>query len=141
MSKNLDTAKAKLTIVSRTLPPEEISRRIGLPWDEARRIGDSKGRSGQTWGENVWWMYETSDGQEGGRPIDLKLDECLKRLQERLSSALQAIHALAETETVELGLYMLAQTVPPIHIGTPTLDFIHHLGAELDVDVVLYEGD
>lgn len=141
MTQNLDTAKAKLTIVSSTLSPEEISRRIGLPWDDARRIGDPKGRSGQMWGENVWWLYETSEGQEDGRSVALRLDECLLRLLERVSSAVEAIRVLSETETVELGLYVLAQSVPPIHMTTATLDFIHYLGAEFDVDVVLYEPD
>lgn len=141
MTKNLDTAKAKLTIVSNTISPEEISRRIGLSWDDARRIGDPKGRSGQTWGDNIWWLYETSEGQEDGRPVELRLDECLGRLRERISSAAEAIRILSRTETVELGLYVLAQVVPPIHMTTATLDFIQGLGAELDVDVVLYEQD
>lgn len=141
MPKNLDTTKAKLTIVSRTFSPEEISRRIGLSWDDARRIGDPKGKSGQTWDEHVWWLYETSEGHEDGRSVDLRLYECLGRLRERVSSALQAIRTLSETEAVELGLYMLVRTIPPIRLAAATLDFIHHLGAELDVDVVLYEGD
>lgn len=140
MTKNLDTAKAKLTIVSNSLSPEEISRRIGLSWDDARRIGDPKGRSGQVWTKSIWWLYETSEGPQDGRSVELRLDECLARLRERVSPAVDAIRALSGTEEVELGIYVLAQTVPPIHMTSATLDFIHHLGAELDVDVVLYES-
>jgi hypothetical protein len=141
MAKNLDTAKAKLTIVSRTLLPEEISRRVGIPWDDVRRMGDRKGKSDQLWDVNVWCLYETSEGKEAASPVDLALHECLNRLRERLGTeAVAAIHGLSRTETVELGLYMLAQNVPPILLSADTLAFIHQLRAELDIDIVLY-GD
>jgi hypothetical protein len=134
----LDTAKAKLTVMSRMLSPEEISRQVGLPWDDARRIGDRKGRSDQVWDQNVWWVYEASEIHKNGPSVDLALDDCLTRLRERVSSVLSNIRALSETETVELGLYMLAQNIPPVHFDRDTLAFIHQMGAELDVDIVLY---
>jgi hypothetical protein len=45
---------------------------------------------------------------------------------------------MSQTESVELGLYMLAQSVPPIHLSPDILGFVHELGVELDIDIVLY---
>ena len=140
MAINLDTAKAKLTIISRTLSPEEIGTRLGLTWDDVRRVGDRKGKSDQIWNVNAWFLYETSDCAVDESPVDVALENCLRRLRERINLSSVAIHELAQTETVELGLYMLSQNVPPIHLSPDTLEFIHKLGVELDIDVVLY-GD
>jgi len=141
MAKTLDTAKAKLTIMSYELSPDEISDRVGLRWDDSRKIGDPKGRSDRVWGENIWWLYETSDGCENGMSIDQALDDCVERLRKRIDPVVPRIRSLPEAANVEFGLYMLARTIPPIHLDLGTLKFIHELGAELDVDVVLYEAD
>jgi hypothetical protein len=137
----LDSAKAKLTIVSRALSPEEISDHVGLQWDDARRIGDPKGRSGRVWGENIWWLYETWKGHQNGMPIDRALEECIERLRGRVGSFAPRIRSLPGVEHVEFGLYMLSQTIPPVHLSLGTLTFINELGAELDVDIVLYGDD
>ena len=141
MTRNLETAKAKLTIMSGSLSPEEISRRVGLPFDDARRIGDKKGKSERVWDVNLWYIHETSTGEVGEGTVDVALAGCLRRLRERLGPFVAAVRAFSQTETVELGLYMLAKSVPAIHLSADAVAFLHDLGAELDIDVVLYEDD
>jgi Domain of unknown function (DUF4279) len=141
MPGNLDTVKAKLTIISYDLSPEEIAQRVGLHWDDSCRRGDRKGRTEQTWEENVWRLYESLETQGDGLSVDLAVDECLRRLFERIGPVAGRIRTLSETETVELGLYILATSVPPIHLSVGTLSFIYRLGAELDVDVVIYSEE
>jgi hypothetical protein len=141
MLNQFDTAKAKLTIVSRTLSPEEISRRIGIQYDEARRIGDARGRSGLKWDENIWWLYETWEGNASEQSVSEALGACLGRLRGRLDSAEVNVQRLSKSEYTEIGLYMLSRTIPAIHLGVDIVQFIGRLGATLDVDVVLYGDD
>ena len=108
MPNNLDTAKAKLTIISRGLSPEEISERIGLRWDDARWSGDPKGQSTEVWAENIWWLYETSEG-ERGTGFELALADCIERLCKRIGLAAEQINKLSMSE--QSGVW-------PLHAGS-----------------------
>jgi hypothetical protein len=49
-----DHVTIQVVIESTTLAPEQITDLVGTSCDEARHIGDSRGKTGKTWECNVW---------------------------------------------------------------------------------------
>jgi hypothetical protein len=58
----LDRVTVGVTIESTTLTPEQIGQQVGIPWDEAQRVGDPRGHIDKKWDRDVWQILEQKQG-------------------------------------------------------------------------------
>jgi hypothetical protein len=102
----MDRVTAGITIESTALTPEQISQRIGIAWDEVRRIGDPRGRTGKKWDRNVWRILETKQGAVAHELIPV----CVASLVQRLTPISKNLREVSATEGGEFFIHVSAQS-------------------------------
>ena len=90
--------------------------------------------------EHHVWCFKTRcivlpDEYIGDR-ISFQIDQLLSTLDK----VANRFKKLSETNSVIFGLYLYAQTVPPMGLSKKQLEAITALGAELDIDLVLHDS-
>jgi hypothetical protein len=130
----MDRVTAGITIESTALTPEQISQRIGIAWDEVRRIGDPRGRTGKKWDRNVWRILETKQGAVAHELIPV----CVASLVQRLTPISKNLREVSATEGGEFFIHVSAQSVPGINLSADTLQALANAELSLDVDIILY---
>ena len=136
---NLDRVTVGITIETATLTPEQISERLGIAWDEVRRIGDPRGRTRNKWDCNVWRIFERKQGT-GNTVAHELIPHCLADFMQRLVPISSALRDISATEQGEFFIHVTAQSVPGLNISADALRIIAAANLSLDVDIILY-GD
>ncbi len=67
------------------------------------------------------------------------LDGCLRRFSERVETFVDRINSLSSENYVDVGVYMLSESVPQFSLDRGAVQLIARLGTSLDLDIVLYE--
>jgi hypothetical protein len=130
----MDRVTAGITIESITLTPEHISQRLGITWDEVRRIGDPRGRTGKKWDCNVWRIFERKEGAVAHELIPV----CVASLVQRLIPISKNLREISATEGGDFFIHVTAQSVPGINLSANTLQALANAALSLDVDIILY---
>lgn len=134
-----EEVKVELTIISPELLPDEISRQVGLSFDAAWRIGDPKGMSGLKWDKHGWRLFERETSSHEEQVTGELLERCFRRFSERLATFADKVRLLPTDCYIEVGVYMLSESIPPFSLDRDMIELIARLGATLDVDIILYE--
>src|SRR5690348_12129811 len=82
-----DHVTVEVVIESTRLTPEQITQIVGVAWDDCRRVGDPRGKTGKKWDRNVWWLrtQKRTVDNPGKSAHDL-LPICIAEFFERLST-------------------------------------------------------
>jgi hypothetical protein len=123
----------RLKIVSPSLTPEEISKRIGIDCDKCWKAGDRRGRPLMMSKAN-WWMVHSSKNEK--IPLKKQLDLLLKRL----APFSEKIRALSENgNKVEFSCVVYDTHVPGLNFKKDILEAIARLGGSLDIDLYIID--
>lgn len=124
----------ELVVASDRLTPEEVTIRLGLPYDRCWRIGGSRGRTGKTWATNGWVLELAKSVQ---RPEDAPtlLNECIEQFATRLTSIAEKVRELSREAEVGVSVDVLASGTPAITLKHEVLQTIAETGAWLDIDI------
>jgi len=137
---SLDRVTVGITIESTVLTPEQISQRLGIAWDEVRRIGDPKRNTGKKWDRNLWTIFERKHGAVNTSAHDL-IPGCVASLVERLIPISEKLHQISAPESGEFFIHVSAQSVPGISLSPDTLRVLAEARLSLDVDIILYASE
>jgi hypothetical protein len=137
-----DHVTVKVAIESTTLTPEQITDLVGTSCDEARHIGDPKGKTAKTWECNVWWIPNRKKAADypGPSAHDL-LPVCMAEFLERLKGISEGLQKVVRSEGGEFGIHVTSTFVPGLSFEPETLRLIADLGLSMDVDVILYSSE
>jgi hypothetical protein len=137
-----DHVTLQVAIESTTLTPEQITEVVGTSCDEARRIGDPRGKTGKTWECNVWRILNRKKATDypGQSAHDL-LPVCMAEFCERLTEISEGLRKVVRSEGGEFGIHVTSTFVPGLSFEPETLRLIADLGLSMDVDVILYSSD
>ena len=141
-----DRVSITLTITSGSASPEEISRLVGTPFDDAHRVGERKGASELKWEENVWRLVEQAEAPHPDQLSGDLLARCWKSFEARIGPFTQEIRALAtktNLKLLEIGIFVLSEkdSVPPFSLDREAVELIAKLVASLDVDIMFYASE
>ena len=137
---SMDRVTVGITIESTILTPEQISERVGIAWDEVRRIGDARGHTGKKWERNVWSIFEGKQGAVNTGAHDL-IPLCVAAFMQRLTPIAANLHKLSAAEEKEFFIHTSAQSVPGINLSPDTLRVLADAELSLDVDIILYASE
>jgi Domain of unknown function (DUF4279) len=132
-----DRVSARIIIESRTLTPEEISSRLGIPWDEATRIGEPRGHAGKLWEVHTWTLSVQKHGSNLGLSAHALLPHCIEELLHRIEPIADALSGIVTSEGGQLAIWVTSSSVPGITLDQHTIRTVADLGLSLDVDIVL----
>ena len=137
-----DHVTVQVAIESTEFTPEQISNLVGASWDEARRIGDPRGKTGKAWQCNVWRILNRKKAVDyPGQSADDLLPVCMAEFVERLDGISEGLQKIVRSEGGEFGIHITSTFVPGLSFEPDTLKLIAKLGLSMDVDVVLYSSD
>lgn len=132
-----DRVTVGVTIESATLTPEQISQRIGIAYDQAKRIGDPRGHIGKQWDRNVWQFFVTKQGTVNTSAHDM-LPVCVADVLQRLKPISGKLREVSALEGAEFFIYVTSKSVPGISLSHEAIRVLADAGLSLDVDIVLY---
>ena len=138
----MDQVTAQVAIESTNLTPEQISDIVGTSWDQARYIGDPRGKTTMAWDRNVWTVFnrKKSVDHPGKSAHDL-LPICIADFVERLDGIKEGLRKVVQSEGGEFGICVTSTFVPGLSFEPETLRLIADLGLSMDIDVILYSTD
>lgn len=101
----MDQVTVQVAIESTNLTPEQISDIVGTSWDQARYIGDPRGKTTMAWDRNVWTVFnrKKSVGHPGNSAHDL-LPICIADFVERLDGIKEGLRKVVQSEGGEFGI-------------------------------------
>jgi hypothetical protein len=136
-----DQVTVEVAIESTRLTPEQITDAVGVPWDEARHIGDLRGRTGKTWDRHVWRILNRKKGVDyPGRSAHELLPVCMTEFLDRLKDISGGLQSVIRSEGGEFGVHITSAFIPGLSFEPQTLRVIAELGLSVDVDVILYSN-
>jgi hypothetical protein len=128
----MEKALVSLRLTGDSKLPAQLFAELGVHPDKTWRKGDPRG--GTT-------LVEQENGCEfRAHPSGASLEEQADSLLRRLGPIAEKIHEL-QCEHVQLTCIVYAAQVPAIHFSRSTLEKLSHLGASLDVDLYIAEGN
>jgi hypothetical protein len=130
-------ARARLTVISDELPPEELTRRVGIDPDRSWRRGDrTEARRPQP--HHGW---ELTSRLSEDRPVEDHLADLL----ERTAPVAKAVAAIARDPAVASVRLMLSRTGdnwnPGLSISPDAIRKLDDLGLALDIDIYVIPED
>lgn len=137
---NIDRVTVGVTIESSTLTPEQISERVGIAWDEVRRIGDPRGHTERKWERNVWRIFERKQGR-GRTDAHALIPRCIADLMHRLVPISRSLCGITQAEGGEFFIAVSARSVPGLSLSSDVLRVLADAGLSLDVDIILYGSE
>jgi hypothetical protein len=139
---SFDHVTVQVGIQSTVLTPEQITDVVGTSWDEARHVGDPRGKTGKTWQCNVWRILNRKKAADypGQSAHDL-LPVCMADFLERLTGISEGLRKVVRSEGGEFVIHVTSTFVPALSFKPETLRLIADLGLSMDVDVILYSND
>ena len=122
-----------LRLMSDAKSPDQIFVELGVPADNSWRKGDRRGKTSLIEKENG---YEFRSDQPG----DISLEEQVHSLLHRLAPIASKIRAIG-CEDVQLTCVVYALRMPSINFSSSAIDILSRLGASIDVDLYVEEGN
>lgn len=132
-----DEIRAKLTVASDVLSPQEIAALVGIEPDDTQVKGEKNRLSTKEYAQHVWRIRNGESILSDATRIE-QMERCISQLLRRVASSAPAIRRLSGDNLVEIGIYIFAREVPPIELTKEQVESIARLGATEDIDVVLY---
>lgn len=129
--------RVRLTLLSESLSPDEISERLGLAADRSWRLGERRGRSRVNQRYHGWQL-------DSKLPADASTEEHLDELLSRLTPRARALQRLtADRGAVVSARLWISHHIdnwnPGIEILPRHLALIARLGVSLALDIYVYE--
>jgi hypothetical protein len=137
---SMDRVTVGITIESTRLTPEQISQRVDIAWDEARRTGDPRGQTGKKCECNVWRIFERRQGAVNTSAHDL-IPLCVANIMQRLTPIAENLREITAAEGGEFFIHVSAQSVPGISLSPDILRVLADAELSLDVDIMLYASE
>ena len=116
-----DRVSARIIIESRTLTPEEISSRLGIPGDETTRIGEPRGHAAKLWEVHTWTLLVQKCGRDLGLSAHALLPRCIEELLHRIEPIENALCCIITSEGGQLAIRVTSSSGSRDHAG-PTYD-------------------
>ena len=113
--------------------PEQIGEELGVPADKSWHKGDHRPKTGLLEKENGYEFQATP-------AMDVSLEEQTDALLRRLDPIAEKIRAL-RCDHVQLTCVVYASEVPSIHFPSSVIERLSRLGASIDVDLYIAEGN
>ncbi len=132
-----DEIGVRLVIISDSLAPSQIDEYVGITCDMSQKKGDMNRLGTKQYERHAWFMKSKQTIREG-EYIGDKLDSAVARLLGRLQGTEARIKELSGSNEVQFSLYFYAREVPSIGLSKTHLQAIVALGANLDIDLILY---
>lgn len=129
----MEKVQVCLRLMSDKNSPEQIFANLGVPADHSWRKGDRRGRTSLVERENG---YEFRSDQ----PSEMSLEEQASVLLCRLDPIAKKIRALG-CDQVQLACVVYSSSVPSIHFPSSVVEKLGFLGASIDVDLYVAEGN
>jgi hypothetical protein len=126
-----DRVSARIIIESRTLTPEEISSRLGIPGDETTRIGEPRGHAGKLWEVHTWTLFVQKCGRDLGLSAHALLPGCIEELLYRIEPIADAPRCIISSEGGPLAIWATSSSVPGITLDQHTIRTLADLGLSL----------
>ncbi|HXE14600.1 MAG TPA: DUF4279 domain-containing protein, partial [Bryobacteraceae bacterium] len=130
-----DHVTVGVTIESTALTPEQISQRVGIAWDWAKRIGDPRGHTGKQWDRNLWQIFEKKQGTVNNSAHDV-LPVCVADVLQRLKPICHQLREIGAVEGAEFFIHVTSQSVPGISLSRETIRVLADAELSLDVDII-----
>jgi Domain of unknown function (DUF4279) len=121
----------RIKILSDTLSPEEISRRLRREPDRSWNKGTADPKVSRNMSKFNAWILNS------GLPKDVPIENQVAALLEKVQPVAREILEISATETVDFSCVVYSDAEPPIYFDNKTLSAITSLGANLDVDLYL----
>jgi Domain of unknown function (DUF4279) len=122
-----------LRLLSGEKSPDQIFVELGVPADNSWRTGERRGKTSLIEKENG---YEFRSGQPG----DISLEEQVHSLLHRLEPIASKVRSIG-CEVVQLTCVVYASRMPSIHFSSSAIEMLDRLGASIDVDLYVEEGN
>jgi hypothetical protein len=129
-----DEIIVRLKIISYCQVPQQITNMVGLACDKSWLIGDKRGKTIIVEQNNGWVLNSSL-------PKSASLEAHVENLLKRLSPYADKIQKFAEHDNVEFSCVIYATTPPALNFSNAVIQKISLLGASLDVDLYLNDGD
>jgi hypothetical protein len=132
-----DEIGVRLSIISDSMAPSQIDEYVGIKCDESQTRGDMNRLGTKHYERNAWFIKSRQTIPED-EYIGDKLDSAVAQLLSRLRGSEARIRELSGSNEIEFSLYFYAREVPPMGLSKTHLQAIAALGANLDIDLILY---
>lgn len=127
-----------LFIESPDLTVEEMTRRVGLPPDKSRRVGDPRGKTGKRFETNSWTLESQLEiEEENPLIIGDKMQSCLTNMLERIAAHEHQFSTLAVGRTAGVFIGITANEIPPLELKSDTLKALARLGVDVEIDLMV----
>jgi hypothetical protein len=125
--------QVSLRLTSGLMSPEQMSEELGIVADRIWRKGERRGATNIVEKENgCEFRAATATGES--------LEEQADILLRRLNPIADKVRAM-RCDDVQLTCAMYASEVPALHFSAATIQALSRLGASIDVDLYVSEGN
>jgi hypothetical protein len=121
----------RIKILSDTLSPREISRRLGQEPDRFWNKGTADPNVSRNMAKFNAWILNS------GLPKDAPIEAQVAALLEKVRPLAKEILQMSATETVDFSCVIYSEAEPPTYFDNKALSAIASLGANLDLDLYL----
>jgi hypothetical protein len=132
-----DEIGVRLSIISDHLTAADIDEHLGIKCNESQVRGEINRLGTKPYDRHAWFLksrYQVDPSEYIGDKISDQIDELLLRV----APVVPRIRELSQENYVEVALYLYARDLPPLGLSKKHIKAIAELGANLDIDVVLY---
>ncbi|HUJ41564.1 MAG TPA: DUF4279 domain-containing protein [Candidatus Acidoferrales bacterium] len=126
-----------LFLESETLTADQMSERIGIPFDRSWRKGEARGRTGKVFSTNSWKLESQSDVDENPIKVGEKVEVCLDDVLGRIGDYTDRFRALTSDQKSGLYIGISANEAPALGLKAETISKIGALGVDLEIDLML----
>ncbi len=126
-----------LFLESETLAPDEMSQRIGLPYDKAWHKGETRGRTGKVFSTNSWKLESRLEVDENPVKIGEEVHACLSDVLGRIRDHAGRFRTVASGQTAGLYIGISADEAPALDLKAEEISTISTLGVDLELDLML----
>jgi hypothetical protein len=132
-----DEISVKLTIISDSMTASQIDEYIGIKCSDSQERGALNRLGTKRYEHHVWFLktrHSVSPDAYIGDKIAMQIEQFLSEIR----GAADKIKALSRNNAVVFGLYLYTQSVPPLGLSKEQMEAVAALGANLDIDVMLF---
>lgn len=129
----MEKTYVSLRLTSDQKSPEQIGEELGVPADQSWHKGDRRRKTNLIEKENGY-EFRTAPA------TDVSLEAQIDTLLHRLAPIIEKIRTL-QCDHVQLTCAVYASEVPSIHFPPSVIEKLNQLGASIDIDLYIAEGN